>query len=67
LRGSQARAVAGVRPEDCKVTGSNAGKIAGKVYATGLMGDHGASIGVDFAEASVHVFDKDTRRPHPLI
>jgi len=27
----------------------------------------GATIGVDFAEASVHVFDKDTRRPHPLI
>jgi multiple sugar transport system ATP-binding protein len=83
-RDSQTRAVAGVRPEDCKVTEPNAGKITGEVYATELMGDHalvtcridggtitvkadksfdrrdGAPIGVDFADASVHVFDKDT-------
>jgi multiple sugar transport system ATP-binding protein len=83
-RVSQARAVAGVRPEDCKVTESGLGKIVGEVYATELMGDHtlvtcrvdggtvtvkadksfdrreGARIGVDFADASVHVFDKDS-------
>jgi multiple sugar transport system ATP-binding protein len=33
-------AVAGVRPEDCKVTESGGGKIVGEVYATELMGDH---------------------------
>jgi multiple sugar transport system ATP-binding protein len=83
-RVSQPRAVAGVRPEDCKVTEPNAGKIVGEVYATELMGDHalvtcrvdggtvtvkadksfdrrdGAPIGVDFADTSVHVFDKDS-------
>jgi len=32
--------VAGVRPEDCKVTEPGAGKIVGDVYATELMGDH---------------------------
>jgi multiple sugar transport system ATP-binding protein len=84
MRASQPRAVAGVRPEDCKVTEPNEGKIIGEVYTTELMGDHalvtcrvdggtitvkadkafdrrdGAPIGVDFADASVHVFDKDT-------
>jgi multiple sugar transport system ATP-binding protein len=83
-RGSRPRAVAGVRPEDCKVMEPNAGKIVGEVYATELMGDHalvtcrvdggvitvkadksfdrrdGAPIGVDFADTSVHVFDKDS-------
>jgi multiple sugar transport system ATP-binding protein len=83
MRASQPRAVAGVRPEDCKVTEPNEGKIIGEVYTTELMGDHalvtcrvdggtitvkadkafdrrdGAPIGVDFADASVHVFDKD--------
>ena len=84
IRGSQPRAIAGVRPEDCEVTEPNAGKIVGEVYATELMGDHalvtcridggtitvkadksfdrrdGVPIGVDFADASVHVFDKDS-------
>jgi multiple sugar transport system ATP-binding protein len=32
--------VAGVRPEDCKVTERGSGKIVGEVYATELMGDH---------------------------
>ena len=39
-RGSQHQAVAGVRPEDCKVTEPDSGKIVGEVYATELMGDH---------------------------
>ena len=84
MRGSRPRAVAGVRPEDCKVTEPGSGKIVGEVYATELMGDHvlvtcrvdggaitvkadksfdrrdGAPIGVDFADASVHLFDKDS-------
>jgi multiple sugar transport system ATP-binding protein len=83
-RASHPRAVAGVRPEDCKLTEPGAGRIVGEVYATELMGDHalvtclvdggtmtvkadksfdrhdGARIGVDFADASVHVFDKDS-------
>jgi len=83
-RGSQHQAVAGVRPEDCKVTEPDSGKIVGEVYATELMGDHtlvtcrvdsgtmtvkadksfdrrdGAQIGVDFADAAVYVFDKDS-------
>jgi multiple sugar transport system ATP-binding protein len=33
-------AIAGVRPEDCRVTEPADGKIAGEVYATELMGDH---------------------------
>ncbi len=33
-------AVAGVRPEDCRVTAPSEGKIVGEVYATELMGDH---------------------------
>ena len=37
---SERRTVAGVRPEDCKVTEPNSGKIVGEVYATELMGDH---------------------------
>jgi len=81
---SERSAVAGVRPEDCRVTEPNAGKIVGEVYATELMGDHtlvtcrvdggtvtvkadksfdrrdGARIGVDFADAAVHVFSKET-------
>jgi multiple sugar transport system ATP-binding protein len=39
-RATRAAAVAGVRPEDCRVTEPTAGKIAGEVYATELMGDH---------------------------
>jgi multiple sugar transport system ATP-binding protein len=37
---SRAAVVAGVRPEDCRVTEPGAGKIAGEVYASELMGDH---------------------------
>jgi multiple sugar transport system ATP-binding protein len=75
-------AVAGVRPEDCKLTEPGSGKIVGEVYATELIGDHalvtcrvdggtitvkadkafsrqdGAAIGVNFADAAVHLFDK---------
>jgi multiple sugar transport system ATP-binding protein len=81
-RTSRAAVVAGVRPEDCKVTEPSAGKIVGEVYAIELMGDHslvtcrfgnetvtvkadksfglrdGAAIGVDFAESTIHLFDK---------
>lgn len=38
-RASHRAAVAGVRPEDCRVTEAS-GKIAGEVYTTELMGDH---------------------------
>ncbi len=33
-------AVAGIRPEDCRITAAEEGKIRGDVYATELMGDH---------------------------
>jgi multiple sugar transport system ATP-binding protein len=39
-RASSHAAVAGVRPEDCRVTEPEDGKISGDVYATELMGDH---------------------------
>jgi multiple sugar transport system ATP-binding protein len=39
-RTSRPTAVAGIRPEDCRVTEPAEGKIAGDVYATELMGDH---------------------------
>jgi multiple sugar transport system ATP-binding protein len=39
-RASHAAAVAGVRPEDCRVTEPAHGKIVGEVYTTELMGDH---------------------------
>jgi multiple sugar transport system ATP-binding protein len=39
-RGSSKAAVAGIRPEDCRVTEPGDGKIAGEVYATELIGDH---------------------------
>ena len=32
--------IAGVRPEDCRVTSPTSGKIVGQIYATELMGDH---------------------------
>ena len=81
-RASRAAVLAGVRPEDCRVTEPNVGKIVGEVYTTELMGDHilvtcrvggttvtvkadktfnrgdGTAIGVDFAEAAIHLFDK---------
>ena len=37
---SHTTAVAGVRPEDCRVTAAGSGKIVGEVYTTELMGDH---------------------------
>jgi multiple sugar transport system ATP-binding protein len=37
---SHTTAVAGVRPEDCRVTEARSGKIVGEVYTTELMGDH---------------------------
>ena len=40
VRAAPRAAVAGVRPEDCRVTAPESGKIAGEVYATELMGDH---------------------------
>jgi multiple sugar transport system ATP-binding protein len=39
-RASQGAAVAGVRPEDCRVTEAANGKIVGEVYTSELMGDH---------------------------
>jgi multiple sugar transport system ATP-binding protein len=39
-RASRKAAVAGVRPEDCRVTAPAEGKIVGEVYATELIGDH---------------------------
>ncbi|HXW28188.1 MAG TPA: ABC transporter ATP-binding protein [Xanthobacteraceae bacterium] len=39
-RASHGAAVAGVRPEDCRVTEAASGKIVGEVYTTELMGDH---------------------------
>ena len=39
-RASRNAAVAGIRPEDCRVTASNEGKIVGEVYAIELIGDH---------------------------
>jgi len=37
---SRHAAVAGMRPEDCRVAASSEGKIVGEIYATELMGDH---------------------------
>jgi multiple sugar transport system ATP-binding protein len=37
---SHTTAVAGVRPEDCRVTAAGSGKIVGEVYTIELMGDH---------------------------
>jgi multiple sugar transport system ATP-binding protein len=37
---SAPRAVAGIRPEDCRVTAPDLGKFAGEVFATELIGDH---------------------------
>ena len=39
-RASHNATVAGVRPEDCRVTEPANGKIVGEVYTTELMGDH---------------------------
>ncbi|MFC2254167.1 ABC transporter ATP-binding protein [Labrys portucalensis] len=37
---STSRAVAGIRPEDCRVTEPDLGKFAGEVFAIELIGDH---------------------------
>ena len=39
-RATNRAVVAGLRPEDCRVTSPEDGKIVGTVYATELMGDH---------------------------
>ncbi len=39
-RASARNAVAGIRPEDCRITAAADGNILGQVYATELMGDH---------------------------
>ena len=40
VKGQVAKAVAGVRPEDCSVTDSSKGTVSGKIYTTELIGDH---------------------------
>jgi len=37
---ANAHAVAGIRPEDCRVTSPERGKFVGEVFATELIGDH---------------------------
>ena len=39
-KGQIAKAVAGVRPEDCSVTDPKKGAISGQIYTTELIGDH---------------------------
>jgi multiple sugar transport system ATP-binding protein len=39
-RATRTQAVAGIRPEDCRVAAPSDGQIAGDVYATELIGDH---------------------------
>ena len=39
-RASSSAAVAGVRPEDCRLTEPTEGKLVGQIYTTELMGDH---------------------------
>ncbi|MGB2158844.1 MAG: ABC transporter ATP-binding protein, partial [Candidatus Puniceispirillaceae bacterium] len=40
VKGKLAKAVAGVRPEDCSVTDPKKGTISGQIYTTELIGDH---------------------------
>ena len=40
VKGQVAKAVAGVRPEDCSVTDPAKGTISGQIYTTELIGDH---------------------------
>jgi multiple sugar transport system ATP-binding protein len=40
VRGQIPEAVAGVRPEDCSVTSTGKGTLAGKIFTTELIGDH---------------------------
>jgi multiple sugar transport system ATP-binding protein len=48
------KVTAGLRPEDCQVTGPAEGKIAACVYATELIGDH-TLITCQFGEATLTV------------
>jgi multiple sugar transport system ATP-binding protein len=48
------KVTAGLRPEDCRVTGPAEGKIAACVYATELIGDH-TLITCQFGEATLTV------------
>ncbi|MGE4253441.1 MAG: ABC transporter ATP-binding protein [Parvibaculaceae bacterium] len=40
MTGSQAQVTAGLRPEDCRVTAPDRGRIKARVYALELIGDH---------------------------
>ena len=40
VKGKVAKAIAGVRPEDCSVAAPSKGTIDGKIYTTELIGDH---------------------------
>jgi len=40
VKGQIAKAVAGVRPEDCSVTAPDKGTISGQIFTTELIGDH---------------------------
>ena len=40
VKGQIAKAVAGVRPEDCSVTAAAKGTISGQIFTTELIGDH---------------------------
>ncbi|TIR31572.1 MAG: ABC transporter ATP-binding protein [Mesorhizobium sp.] len=51
---SRKNVTAGLRPEDCRVTGASEGKIAARVYAVELMGDH-TLITCQFGGATVTV------------
>jgi multiple sugar transport system ATP-binding protein len=62
-RSSIPAAVAGIRPEDCHLSGPADGAIAGEVYATELIGDH-TLVTCRCGEAIVTVkADKDVQRP----
>ena len=51
---SRSRVTAGLRPEDCRVTGPAEGKIAARVYAVELIGDH-TLITCQFGDATLTV------------
>ena len=51
---SRAKVTAGLRPEDCRVTGPAEGKIAARVYAVELIGDH-TLITCQFGDATLTV------------
>jgi multiple sugar transport system ATP-binding protein len=51
---SRNKVTAGVRPEDCRVTSPTEGKIAARVYALELMGDH-TLITCQFGDATLTV------------